>query len=117
MRTTTPLPRVFDPTIWAAILQADQAIRTETASYTAQVWDHTILCDAGGGAVTVSLPPAELVTGKVYVVRKIDASVNAVVIDPYSTETIDGAVSVSTTTRWTGWMIQSNGTAWFILAT
>lgn len=117
MRLGQALPRFFDPTAWAAILQADEAIRTETASYTAQLWDHTILCDATAGPVTVTLPPAELARGKVLVVKKIDASANAVVIDPYAAETVDGAATVSTTTRWAGWMVQSSGTAWHILAT
>lgn len=117
MRTTAPLPRTFDPVVWAAILQADHAIRTETASYTAQTWDHTILCDATAAAVTVTLPPAELVPGKVYVVRKVDGGANAVTIDGYSAETVNGAATVSTTTQFGGWMIQSSGSAWYVLAT
>lgn len=117
MRTPAPLPLPFDPLRWADVLTAEHAIRTETASYTAQAHDFTIRCDATAGALTVTLLPAALLSGKVYVIRKVDASVNAVTIDADGSEEIDGVTTKSTTTRWAGWMIQSDGTSWNVIAT
>lgn len=117
MRLPHPLPRTFDPVTWGAILQMDEATRTETAAYTAQPWDHTIRVDATDGAVTVTLPPAELCKGKVYVVLKADASANAVTVDGHASEEIGlpGATTVSTSTEGVGWTLQSTGSAWDII--
>lgn len=115
MRLPLPLPRTFEPVTWGAILQMDPATRTETAAYTAQVFDHTIRVDATAAAVTVTLPPASLCTGKVYVVKKIDASANAVSIDGDAAETVDGSATKSTTTQYAGWVIQSNAVGWDII--
>lgn len=101
---------------WRDVLLSGTPIRTVTAAYTAQRHDHTILVDATSAAVTVTLPPAELVKGKVLVVKKIDSSVNAVTIDGYSSETIDGATTMALSTQWNSTMIQSNATAWYVLA-
>jgi hypothetical protein len=116
MRLPLPLPRVFEPVSWAAILQMDPATRTETAAYTAAPWDHTIRVDATAGAVTVTLPPASLHTGKVYVVLKVDASGNAVTINPDAAETINGAATRSLAAQFNVAMIQSNGASWDVLS-
>lgn len=89
-------------------------IRTVTGSITAAE-DFTILCDATSGGITINLPAASTVTGRIYNVKKIDNSVNTVTIDPDSTETIDGAATNVISTQWTNIQFQSNGTNWFIL--
>ena len=89
-------------------------IRTVTGTTTAAE-DFTILCDATSGAITINLPAASTVTGRIYNVKKIDNSVNTVTIDPNSTETIDGAATNVISTQWTNIQFQSNGTNWFIL--
>lgn len=76
---------------------------------------HTVRVDASGGAVTINLPTAASSTGRVYVIKKIDATANAVTIDGDGAETIDGAATVSTTTQYVSYMIQSNATSWDIL--
>jgi hypothetical protein len=90
-------------------------ITTKIAAYTATASDHTILCNATGGAFTITLPAASN-TGLVFVIKKTDASGNAVTVDGAGAETIDGAATVSLSAQWASIMIQSNGANWLILA-
>ena len=97
-------------------LHADHPTRTVTAAYRAQGTDYTIRVDASAGAVTVSLPEAAALRGKVLVVKKVDSSANAVTIDPAGSETIDGASTVSISTQYHSYVIQSSGSSWDVLA-
>ena len=77
--------------------------------------DYTLAVDATAGAVTMALPAAAQVTGQVFNIRKVDASANAVTLDPNGSETINGASTVSTSTQWGGWSVQSLGSGWLII--
>ena len=65
-------------------------IATKTTTYTATATDHTLLGDATGGAFTITLPVAAPVlpltaatsqhNGRIYAVKKIDSTGNAVTI-------------------------------------
>jgi hypothetical protein len=88
-------------------------ITTITASATLDASNYTVLVDGSSASITVSLPQASTVTGRIYVVKCIDDT-NAVVVDPYSTETIDGSTTLSFT-KWDSIMIQSDGSNWLIL--
>lgn len=90
-------------------------ISTVTLATTLNASHYTLLVDATAGATTVSLPPAATYPGRVYVIKKMDASANNVVIDGSGSETIDGAATKTTNTQYAGWQIQSNGTNWIIL--
>lgn len=90
------------------------SVRTVTASATVNDTDAVVLANAAGGAVTVTLPPANANTGRTITVKKIDVSANAVSVS--STDTIDGAGSISLPAQWDRKSILSNGTAWFIVA-
>jgi len=97
---------------------APSAIRTETANYTALAADETILVNANGGAVTITLPAANTAAGKKYAVKKIDASANGVQVISAG-GTIDGnaaGTGVTGTLSWQGWVFQSDGTNWFIIS-
>lgn len=76
----------------------------------------TQLVNAAGGAVSINLPAAATATGLIFSVKKIDASVNAVTLDPNGAETIDGAATLVLLTQWQSAQIQSNGSAWYVLA-
>lgn len=91
------------------------SIRSITASTTASLGDYTILADATGGAVTVTLPPAASATRKIFNIKKTDASGNAITIDGNGSETIDGATTQTISVQNITIQIQSNGTNWFIL--
>src|SRR6185295_7303773 len=50
-------------------------VRTTSVTSGATATDYTILCNATGGAINVPLPIASTVPRRVYVIKKIDASV------------------------------------------
>lgn len=86
---------------------------TTTASITLKAIDNIVLVDATGGAITITLPPVAQHSSRVYTVKKIDASGNAVTVDGNGAETIDGALTAVLAAQWDSVMIVSNGTAWF----
>jgi hypothetical protein len=82
---------------------------TLTAGY------HTVRVDASGANRTITLPAASGCTGRVYIIKKIDATVNTVTIDGDTSETIDGATTVVISAQYQSYTIQSNGTSWDII--
>jgi hypothetical protein len=80
--------------------------------YTALATDNTIRWDATGWNVIQNLPTAVWISGKQYVVKKIDGTINIVTIDADWAETIDWALTIVLTTQWETAIIQSNGVSW-----
>ncbi len=76
--------------------------------------DQTVLVDATGGATTINLP-ASPTSGKCFIVKKTDASANAVTVNGNGNN-IDGAATQALAAQWNSFMIQGNGTAYFITA-
>lgn len=76
---------------------------------------HTVLCDMTDDPLTISLPAASTVDGRIYNIKKIDATAHAVTVDPNSTETIDGSATEVINVQWDGIRIQSNGSNWYKL--
>jgi len=91
------------------------SLATKTANYTATDTDYTILGNATGGAITITLPKAATVNGKVYVIKKVDASGNAVTIDGDGAETIDGSATQALSSQYDKAVIQSDGSNWHII--
>jgi len=91
------------------------AYRSVTATGNVVSGDYLIIADATGGAITMALPPAALVPGRIYTFKRINSGANAVVIDPNASETIDGAATYTLSAQWNSVTIMSNGTAWFII--
>lgn len=71
--------------------------------------------DASGAAVTITLPTADSIAGQTFIIRKSDSSANAVTIDGYSSETINGAATVAMTAQYTSYTIMSDGTNWMVV--
>ena len=92
------------------------AYRSVTTSGNVVSGDYLIIADATAGAITMTLPPAALVPGRIYAFKRINSGANAVIIDGYAAETIDGNLTHTLTPQWNALTIMSNGTAWFILA-
>lgn len=95
-----------------------RGIVSKTASYTVTANDGVIECDATSGAITLTLPAVSgAAAGTTYSLIKTDSSANAVTFDGNASETIDGALTVSTTTQWASITIIRNaaGTAWLTL--
>jgi hypothetical protein len=76
--------------------------------------DAEIFVDASLGAVTLNLPAAATVKGRVYSIKKIDSTSNAVIVDPNGTEKVDGALTKSLVSQFAGTQIVSNGSNWFV---
>jgi hypothetical protein len=87
-------------------------VATKTTTYTAAPGD-VLLCDASGGAFTVTLPAAAGATSSISV-KKSDASANAVTIDGDASETIDGATTRALSTQYEAVTLWSDGTSWWV---
>ena len=73
------------------------------------------LVDATGGAVTLTLPLAAAIIGRVISVKKIDASGNAVTVDGSGSETIDGASTAVLTSQYDSVTVMTDGSEWFTI--
>ena len=91
------------------------AVDVETSATVTMVraTDHTKLCDCTSNAITVNLDAAN--AGIQYTIKKTDASANAVTIDGFGAETIDGAATKVINTQYESVTIVSDGTNWFIV--
>lgn len=90
-------------------------VTTQTTNYTATATDYTILCNAG--SLTVTLPSASSVDGRIYTIKKVSGTGGNITIDPNGSETIDGALTnTAISAQYQSLIIQSDGANWFILA-
>ena len=89
--------------------------RQVTATTTALPSDYLILADATAGAVTVNLPSAASSRGAALVVKKIDASANAVTIDASGAETIDGATTQALAAQYDAVTLVCDATQWWLV--
>lgn len=85
-----------------------------TATYTMLDIDLIVKMDAADGARTVFLPSAKAREGRRAGVKKIDSSVNGVLIDPDGTETIDGSTTITLTQENAYREMVSDGTNWVL---
>jgi hypothetical protein len=90
----------------------------KTTSYPAVETDEFLAVDATAGAVVITLPAvASTRVGKVYTVKKVDASGNAASLNPNASETIDGsATTLDITTQWQSVTIICTGAAWLVVS-
>ena len=85
---------------------------TFSANHTISEFDSTVRMDTSGGALTVTLPAAStLPLGRIWTLRKVDSSANAVSVALATGDTLDGATSYSLTTQWQTITIQIASTA------
>ena len=75
----------------------------------------TVLCNALSNPITVNLPLASTCEGVMFIIKKVDASVNAVTVQPSGSDNIDGVSSYTISQQFITLTIQSDGSAWFIL--
>ena len=92
------------------------SIVTRTAGATVSATDFSTMCNNTTGAVTMSLPTAAGIAGRIYILKKTSAAGNNVTVAGYNgTETIDGSTTYTITNQYSYLMIQSDGTNWYIL--
>jgi hypothetical protein len=103
-----------------ALGQAGQAltvvIRQVTTTGAVLDNDYLILANATAGNITLNLPAVAGNLGALVVVKKTDASVNTVTIDPNAAETIDGTATKVLSAQYEKITIACDGTTWWIVA-
>lgn len=88
-----------------------------TGSYTVTANDNTILADATGGSLTITLPaPTAAIAGRIYTIKKIGTGdINNTVRILPTTATIEGGADYMIYNDWTFVTIQTDGTNWYII--
>lgn len=99
-------------TAWQTPTTPNSALTTKTANFTLTGADTIVLGDATGGTFTLTLPTAVSASGKVYIMRKIDSSANAVSIATTSSQTIDGEAPTTLALQWEYIQVVSDGSNW-----
>lgn len=92
------------------------AVTVVTATTTLDASHGIVLVDATAGAVTINLPAASGLSGRGYVIMKIDSSTNGVTIDPNGTELINGSNTKTLLNQFNAVLIVTDGTAWYSIA-
>jgi hypothetical protein len=92
-----------------------KALVTLGASTTLNDTNYTVLINSTLGSIVVALPSALTCTGRIYVLKRIDSSVNSININPFGSETIDGSTLYPLPNQYDAITIQSDGTNWSII--
>lgn len=87
-------------------------VRTATATITVTDEYGIYVCDASAAAMTVNLPEAAAYKGSMFWVKKVDPSANAVLVDGFGSETIDGSITASIGTQYDVALVASDGSGW-----
>jgi hypothetical protein len=89
------------------------SIKTITANTSLTDTDYTVLVNAAGGAVTVTLPtPSSSISGRVYIIKKIAGGLtNDVVVSG----AIEDGTSFSIYNDWTVVKLQTDGSKWYVI--
>lgn len=90
------------------------SISTKIANYTVLSTDNVLKADCAAGSVTFFLPTAASSTGRVFWFKKIDATVNAMILQANGAELIDGLNSQTSITQFESFTLISDGTSWGI---
>ncbi|RYY59660.1 MAG: hypothetical protein EOO05_12560 [Chitinophagaceae bacterium] len=92
------------------------AIKSVTSNYTATAADNTILANTTSAAVTITLPSASGIAGRIYTIKKIGTGGidKELTINPAS-GTIEGGASYVIYNDWTYVTLQTDGTAWYVI--
>ncbi|WP_028788050.1 hypothetical protein [Terrimonas ferruginea] len=92
------------------------AIRTVTGNYTINATDNTVLANTSSGAITISLPAASGIAGRIYTIKKIGNGGidNQLTITPTSA-TIDGGSNYVIYNDWTYVTLQTDGSNWYVI--
>lgn len=91
-------------------------ITSTDSNLTLGIDDCVILCNAGSNSITISLPDASGISGRIYTIKKIDSSTNNVTISAYGSQTIDGSNSYVLNSQYKYVTIISDGSNWYIIA-
>lgn len=93
------------------------AIRTITASDNATATDNTILANTTSAPLTVTLPTAGGITGRIYTIKKVGTGDvdNPLTINPSGGAKIEGGTTYVIYNDWTYVTLQTDGSNWYII--
>ncbi|HEY1166373.1 MAG TPA: hypothetical protein VGE90_14435 [Chitinophaga sp.] len=87
-----------------------------STSYTVNAGDNTVLADATGGALTITLPSPGTIAGRMYTIKKIGSGgIDNEVTITTSGGTIDGNSNYIIYNDWTFVTLQTDGTDWYVI--
>jgi len=101
----------------ATYLMHEWVVVSKSANYEATLNDHVILVTTSTSEITITLPNATTCEGKPYKIKKVDSGNGKIILDGYSTQTIDGDQTLDITPQYGFVDIISNGTNWVIIST
>lgn len=102
--------------ILSATASGTTTSRTITVSDALVSGDGVVKLNCAGGAITLALPSAASLTGRLFYIVKIDSTANAGTIDPNGAETINGASTFTLPRQWSAALIYGDGATWTVLA-
>ena len=91
------------------------AVSTKTSSYSVLSTDCVLKANCTTGAVVFTLPTASSSTGRIFYLKKIDATTNLMSIQGNGSDLIDGQNVQSSSIQWTSFTVVCDGTTWSIL--
>lgn len=97
------------------LIRDDSIISSGSASISVTN-ERLVNVNATGGAKTVTIPLASTNKGMIVTIKKTDVSGNAVTVARTSTDTFDGATSISLAAQYDSSTIYSDGSNWWIMA-
>jgi len=92
------------------------SVTTKTANATVAAIDFTVLCNNTTGPITITLPSAVGIGGRMYIIKKTSTAGNNVTVVCNGAQTIDGNATYALITQYSSIMIQSDGVNWGIIA-
>jgi hypothetical protein len=92
------------------------AITSTAVNITLNENDFIVIVDASSGNKTITLPAAVSCNGRIYTIKKTDASGNTVTIDANGAETIDGALTRDLLSQYQYITTVSDGVNWMVIA-
>ena len=97
------------------VIRKKLVIKSITANYTVENDYDMFKVDTTGGNVTVTLPAAQLHSGRVINIKRMDASANTLTVDGNAAETIDGSATLLIPTQYESFTLLCDGTGWIII--
>lgn len=87
----------------------------KSASFSADTASVAYVCNTAGGSITMTLPAVASSTGQVYYIKKTGAS-NSLIVDGASSETIDGATTLTATADDAALLFFCDGSEWHTIS-
>lgn len=89
-------------------------IMTYSSSMGVSTSQNVLLMNCAGGAITLTMPVPSSAAGRIWFIKKIDATANALTLIVSGGGTIDGVSSQSTTVQYYAWTIICDGNSYFL---